>query len=547
MTMKKIYALLLGVVVVSLSVVSCSNKDFDEKFYDPSKTTTVTCDKLMSGVFHVGSVTYKGFGYMTYWRLYTWEAVIAQFTQQKGFTNESGGVYYLQDSWCNDRWNNFYETLVQFRKMQDVAGQENNADNQIFLDLAEVFILDQLDQVVTAFGPAPFSEAGYLAINGDLATSRPAYESDETLFGMMIDRLGVLYNEITSLSISGEVKAKLEKQDFINNGDLDLWARYANSLRLRIATQVAAKGSLTDKAHTAIKECAGRKLADTFESDGTTNGIFGPVVLQTGQGGNFYEWYRDGFSGSDRRSGWASQTVIDAMQITGTDDPRLKVFYHPNAAGDFVGLSIKEDKATQTVNLAKGWDERPYASIDSVTFTANSTMSNPILTPAETQFLLAEAYQQGYAIGDPKAAFKKGVKASIYEWYNRNITSVSNIGSTGNNFHATAADIPTAAAIDAYADAVWSKYANHLEAIMTQKWLHLSLMNAHESWNDIRRTGYPALTYRADTQSQQNRTIVQRLLYPNAEKNDNAANYQAATSSFTDSNSTVLFWATELK
>ena len=546
--MKKIYALLLGVAVVSLSVVSCSNKDFDDKFYDPSKTTTVTCDKLMSGVFHVGSITYKGYGYMTYWRLYTWEGVIAQFTQQKGFTNESGGVYYLQDSWCNDRWTNFYETLVQFRKMQDVAGKENNADNQIFLDLAEVFILDQLDQVVTAFGPAPYSKAGYLAITGDLASSRPEYESDEVLFGMMIDRLGELYNEITSLSISGEVSAKLKKQDFINNGSIDLWARYANSLRLRIATQVAAKGSLTSKAQAAIKECAGRKLADTFESDGTTNGIFGAVGLQTGQGGNFYEWYRDGFSGPDRRSGWASQTVIDAMQITGTDDPRLKIFYHPNAAGEFVGMSIDEEKATQTVNLAKSWDERPYASIDSVTFTANSTMKNPIVTPAETWFLLAEAYQQNYASGDAKAAFKNGVKASIYEWYNRNITSVSNIGgTTGNNFRATVDDIPSETDIEAYAEAVWNEYSEPLEAIMTQKWLHLSFMNAHESWNDIRRTGYPALTYRADTQSQQNRSIVQRLLYPNAEKNDNAANYQAATSSFTDSNATVLFWATELK
>lgn len=546
MTMKKIFALALGLTLV-FSLSSCKDKDFDEKFSDPSKTTTVTCDKLMSGVFHVGSVTYKGYGYMTYWRLYTWEGVIAQFTQQKGFTNESGGVYYLQDSWCNDRWSNFYETLVQFRKMQDVAEKENNSDNQIFLDLAEVFVLDQLDQVITAFGPAPYTEAGYLAITGNLATSRPAYESDEALFSMMIDRLGELYTEITSLSISGEVSAKLQKQDFINGGSIDLWARYANSLRLRVATQVAAKGSLTSKAHSAIAECASRKLADTFEADGTTNGIFGPVGLQTGQGGNFYEWYRDGFSGSDRRSGWASQTVIDAMQITGDDDPRLKIFYHPNAAGEFVGLSIDESKADQTVNLAKPWTERPYASIDSATFTANSTMSNPILTPAETWFLLAEAFQQGYASGDAQAAFTEGVKASIYEWYNRNITSSSNIGSIGTNYQATAADIPSESDIEAYAEAVWGEYTNKLEAIMTQKWLHLSLMNAHESWNDIRRTGYPALTYRADTQAQQNRNIVQRLLYPIAEKNNNTANYQAATASFTDSNDTVLFWATKLQ
>ena len=80
---------------------------------------------------------------------------------------------------------------------------------------------------------------------------------------------------------------------------------------------------------------------------------------------------------------------------------------------------------------------------------------------------------------------------------------------------------------------------------MTQKWVHMGLMNAHESWTDIRRTGYPALTYPEDSQSQTNRTIIQRVLYPIVEKTNNKANYEANT--FKDDNSTVLFWAKELK
>ena len=53
------------------------------------------------------------------------------------------------------------------------------------------------------------------------------------------------------------------------------------------------------------------------------------------------------------------------------------------------------------------------------------------------------------------------------------------------------------------------------------------------------------LTYPEDSQSQTNRTIIQRVLYPIVEKTNNKANYEA--NSFKDDNSTVLFWAKELK
>ena len=539
--MKKIFALTLGITVL-VSLFSCSKKDFDERYYNPSKTTTVTCDKLLSGVLYAGCEQYKSFGYNTYWRLYTWEGFFAQLTQQKGFTNNSGGVYFLQDGWATDRWNNFYETLAQFRLLQKTYEDSADQDTDgIFVACAEVFVIDQLSQLVDVFGPVPYSKAGYLGITGDLASSYPEYENDETLYGMMLDRLGELYNTISGYASSPTsiVSAKMKAQDYLNKGDLDKWLRYANSLRLRLAVHVAAKGSLASKAKGVIAECAGRKLADTM-----ANGIFGEVDTETINSGKFWEWYRDGFAG-DGKNVKASQKLIDAMQITGSDDPRLKVIYNPNAAGKFVGKHVGEKKADQDEADQKGWNDRVYATLDSVTFITNSLMKNPVVSPAETWFLIAEARQSYGLSGSVEEAFKNGVKQSIIEWYDRNMTSTAFNMNPFTHYKATVA--PTDAEMEAYANAVWAKYSNKLEAVMTQKWVHMGLMNAHESWTDIRRTGYPALTYPEDTQSQTNRTIIQRILYPIVEKTNNKANYEAAVSSFTDSNSTVLFWAKELK
>lgn len=545
MTMKKIFALALGLSLI-FSISACKDKDFDEKFADPSKTSTVSCDKLFSGAMFVGSATYKGFAYPTYWRLYTWEGTIAQFTQQVGFTNESGSVYYLSDSWATDRWNNFYEILAQFRLMQSTYNKEAAVDQEgdrIFVDLTEVFVYDHLAQLVDAFGPVPFTEAGYLGITGNYATSFPKYDSDEALYEMMIDRLGELYTDIKGyidnpVTISN---AKLKVQDFLNGGSLDKWLRYANSLRLRLAVHVAAKGSLVAKAKAAIAECAQRELVTNLE-----NGIFGPTGNDMADGGHYYEWYRDGFAG-DGKNFTASQTVIDAMMATGvTEDPRLAIFYYPNAAGAYVGKSVEETKAEQMENDTKTWNERAYATLDSVTFVANGNMKAPIFTPAEAFFLLAEARQAYGLAGSAEAAFKEGVVQSIIEWYDRNMTSTP-LGNMSTGTQQKAAEAPSASDCMAYATTLWESSNDKLETIMTQKWLHFSLINAHESWTDIRRTGYPALYYRPDTQSQQNRNIVQRILYPIVEKNNNTANYNAAVADFEDTNDHVLFWAKKLQ
>ena len=72
-------------------------------------------------------------------------------------------------------------------------------------------------------------------------------------------------------------------------------------------------------------------------------------------------------------------------------------------------------------------------------------------------------------------------------------------------------------------------------------------MQANQAFTDIRRTGYPQLTWPEDATVATYKNVIQRVVYPRAEANSNEVNYKAAIS-MTDNDSPykVLFWAKKI-
>ena len=560
--MKKIFASIL-IAVAALSVLSsCSNKRFNDLYPDPSKTSTVTCDKLMTGTFYAGNQN----TFNSYWRMYTWDNYFGKLAQTIGFSNNSGSVYYINDGYANDRWNNFYDVLRNFRVLENTYNNETadeQAQDRIFLDVAEIFVLDHATQLVDIWGDIPFSKACYLGITGDVAASYPAYDTGADVYKYALTRLDAIYTDIASLqnSISGTTASKLVAQDFINGGDLDLWLRYCNTLMLRLGVHVSAQGTLVSEGKAAVTKAAGRllvtDLSNTIEVESDSDGF------------HYDENFRDGFKDINNT---ANQQMIDAMQITGMEDPRLKVIYVPTQtayipgaeadpedvayeAGEYFGRSTLETDKQQQVRGGGTHNTeatRYYARLNGRTFTYNNFMVSPIISAAEAWFLLAEAYQQGYASGSAETAFKKGVEMSIKAYYTSNILSEDTGRATisvdqANDFQAV--ELPSDAEISDYADAVWAVYADKMEGIMTQKWLHFGIMQATQAWTDIRRTGYPVLYYPKDGADNNGYpTVTQRVKYPNSEYANNNANYKAAAANCdNDSAYSVLFWAKKVE
>jgi len=100
--MKKIIPITLALAAV-LSISGCKKSAFDDKYEDPSKTTSVTCAKLFTGAMYKG----RGYTFNAYWRQYTWENVFGKLAQTIGFSNNSGSMYYYNDGYAADRWNQF--------------------------------------------------------------------------------------------------------------------------------------------------------------------------------------------------------------------------------------------------------------------------------------------------------------------------------------------------------------------------------------------------------------------------------------------------------
>ncbi|MCL1933554.1 MAG: SusD/RagB family nutrient-binding outer membrane lipoprotein [Candidatus Azobacteroides sp.] len=533
--MKRIYLYFI-LSVTALSFASCADHQYSDKYNDPSKTDIVYCDKLMTGVFYTGRV----YTFNSYWRMYTWDnTVIGVYAQTLGFTNSAGTLYSANDSYANDRWINFYNTLTQFRLLQSIYDGLNESDQntyRLFKDLAEVFIYDHLSQIIDTFGDAPFEKAGYLAIMGDVADSYPSYDKATDLYTMMLDRLGELYTDIHNLNTDLEnlpltFKA-LPKQDFINYGDLNKWEKYCNSLRLRLAVRVASQGDLSAKGKQVVAEILNgnyplvSNLDETIKLDSNdqdTGAFFNPDDIRTG--------YID--------QSRASQAMLDALTLLVSDenDPRLPIMYSKNAAGQYKGLSTRETYADQQVNTALPESQRVYSRIDSTTVMYNTQFISPILTAAEVDFLKAEAYQNGWASGDAKTAFVNGILHSAQFYFEENAISPSTYGTKMN--------IPADEVITAYAEKAWDAATNKEEAIITQKWLNFGFMQPVQAWNEVRRTGYPQLYFPDDPLAQLLKTLPSRVRYPASERSNNTANYNAQVQAMggTDDPYIKLFWA----
>ena len=529
--MKKIFSLLLGCIMVC-NFSACSDDDYTDKYADPGKTSTASCSKLMTGVFYKGA----RWSYNGYWRQFTWENVVGgKFAQTFGFTNIDGSRYSINDSYANNRWEDFYDVLTQFRELQanyEALGNVEKELNKVFYYAAEVFVYDQLAQVIDAFGDVPFSKAGYLTVTGDLVGSYASYDSATDLYTMMLDRLGVLSTELQNVpSVSG-----FASQDFLNKGDLNKWVKYCNSLRLRLATRVASQGDLASKGQTVIAEVlnGNNPLTTTFDDN-----MVGLVIKGTGSyhaagGLDFGDEFRDGFKDHSR----ASQKMLDVLK----DDPRLVIMYSKNAQGGYKGYSPRESYADQVSNGNLAEAVRVYSRIDSTTVIFNRNLKSPIMTAAEVNFLKAEAYQRGWANGNAKDAFVNGVLESTKFYYDLNNDADN---SQLNASPIRVVDPPADSEVIAYAEAMWDASSNKIELILTQKWVNFGYMQATQAWNDVRRTGYPELYFESDPTAAVVKTPPNRIMYPNSERAYNEANYRAQVAKMPNGDDyyTKLFWA----
>ena len=567
--MKKIFFVVFAAVGL-MTLASCSDSDFDEKYADPSKTTTVGVPQVFSGILDAGN----GWMNPTYWRYYTQSTTSGCFSGVIGNSNGRGRFRGASEGYFNIRWQDFYNMLTQYRVLEDNYNNLPDGQkpaNEIFLLLGRTLVEAQLHEMLSIWGDVPFNGAGSLWKSGDYAAAKEAavYDDDVALYTQILADLKQVGDFFAAGNLSAIGLTSLKTQDFTSaEGSADIWQRYVNSLRLRIALHLATNGDLTAQARSAIGEILGNPSKyPLIETNAQNMGVNGDT--QTDKF-NYGKGIAQALAG--RHEGSGSQAMLDAMNVPANGipdantDPRLAAIYDCNPDGEYVAYNnaltdaqiskIADDKNKEYLDRDANLHANYYCYIDSIafagwaTYQGNANLNGIWINAAEVALSKAEAYLMGYGVSananTAKTNFVNGVALSNeYYW---NMKTNSSLYKAGNDSYSGFREltVPTNDDFIAYAEKIWD---GSQRVIATQLWLNFGFMNELEAWNVNRRTGFPNVKFARDTQQNDYPTPPHRLPYPTDEKEYNASNYDVAVKANCGGDNTLggyytkLFWA----
>jgi hypothetical protein len=334
----------------------------------------------------------------------------------------------------------------------------------------------------------PYSEA----LKSDQGILKPKYYDQQAIYEYLVVQLDSAINLIdTSPTDAVEIGAN----DIIYNGNMELWKKFANTLKLRLLIN---QSDMSDRG--AYISAALATTASAGYLGAGEGAMSNPGYLQSaGKMNPFWEnFYKQ--DGSQQADGLgytvAGQDACDFL--TANNDPRKLRFFAPYSGtaiqGNYYGATVLH-LVTETSKLGPGMLQ-------------GYNMSSPILTDFESLFLQAEAVDRGLISGDEKALYEAGVTQSIIYM--------------GGSAAAAAAYL--AQGIDLV---TYDSSPNKRKTILTQKWCALNGLSPMPIWTDYRRTGFPDFLHFSADPARASDTPCVRLLYPQTEINTNNDNVVA--------------------
>lgn len=523
----KRYLIFVGLSLASIIyTTSCQKSAFDDYYRDPSKVTEATVERLFSGMIY----SYRQLIVPDYRNIFvTLRPTVFRYLHISGWFNEANHLV-PGGAAIEDRWSRYYEGLAQFKELENAYNNSvpvEQEEKRIFYLAAKVVFYDQTQQTVDLHGDIPWSEAGQLSKNeSDYQSSYPAYDRAQDIYTTMLDDLKTISDELRTITLTSTMAGRFTTQDVINGGDVKLWERYCNSLRVRMLMRVAESPEFGSRAN--------QELAEIIDNPATY-----PLITSNDENAQLEIYSIDdnsiqtkGIKDAFEAEGWyanlASKRMIDHM--VENEDPRLPFIFEPGAEanGDFIGLDQSLTSSAQS-DLARGGT---IAIFNRSAISRNEYFMGVLFSATEANLLLAEYYQKNGNPAAAKTAFENAVNASVDLYRDIRAASAENT--------VPAAPNPTQAQKNAYlANLDWDGSSDKIQLIATQKWIHFGVIQTVQAWSEIRRYDYPTFDFRIQNSDIQ-KTVPVKFNLPPSESTYNAENYNAVREQ--DNVNTKLFW-----
>lgn len=448
-------------------------------------------------------------------------AWLYQWNQQAAMFSASG--YRLDDN-TTDAWRNYYATMANAFDIDNLIADEEKPEDFVNIQ-AMVKVVMAYKTLTTSllYGDLPYSEAG----KGFLSTEgfRPVYDSQQSVMESAINDLSWAVDNLST----NASQVSLEGADVLFNNDVDMWIKFANSLRLRYAMAMNEKdASFADPVITAALTKPLLAASEYVSLDPVS--VPGLVNKRDG----YYRGNSYMRMGSTMFEAMSSSNAVDG---SGIYDLRCTILWEPNENDEWIPYPQNPGNDVAVVTgdphvpgrLTDWNSSRSNFAAFNVYYVNDETLPQFVITGTQISFLKAEIYNRGIAgVGaSPSMAedfYNEGITASVNFWYNHAYNSIWDVNKpaaaepTESEMQAMLANPNVAYSTDG---------ATALSQIYKQSWISL-IHQPFEAWNLQRRTnnGTPNVTLAASSLV----TDFNRLTYPQSERETNRVNYNSATS-----------------
>lgn len=397
-------------------------------------------------------------------------------------------------------WNGIYYTVSQLKSIEKKAAE---LDWKFYQGMSKILQAHEIAVLVDVYNNVPFSKAWDLAGN-----IRPAYDKGEDVYKAAFTQIN---DGLALIKAAGQDK-NLSTVDIMFQGDKTKWAKFANTLKLRLLIHTSKTTTFSASAEIAKISAEGSGFL------GNGQGATVQPGYTADKPNPYYNAHFFSISGVENDN-YNRANVFSLDLMKSLVDERYKVLYRPakSLPGQWRG-TIYGNTPVDDVNSDR-------TSGPGYAITANATVPMWIMTSVEAMFLRAEAVTRGWLPGNAQTAYEDAVKESFVSLGVPNALVEATNYLTGLNVRIA---WPATGTLD-----------QKMAVIMWQKYFALNGIQANETWSDVRRLKVvqPPLSVAPERGTN---TIPVRLLYPNEEYFYNAENVaaQGTISQF----SSKIFW-----
>lgn len=412
------------------------------------------------------------------------------WTRDVGASNSS---YYFNEHTYNvtsDFYSGIFENLMLRTSNFTFIINSEEPNYEYYKAISKILKAKYFQYLVDLYGDIPYTEAHKRGQN-----LTPAYDDDMAIYRNLVVQLEQAVSLIDNAPSSA---INPGANDVILQGNMAMWKKLANTLKLKILIRESQKASSAAYVQSEMQEL----VAANAQFLGPNDNIRINPGFNNNKPNAFASLFLD--STGAFLNNWSSTaaTKYTITYLTNTNDGRRNRIYSAASNGTYAG-----HQQGDVLNASTNY---PVSHVGTGLLTSNA-QDGIIFTAAESLFLQAEAVQRNLLPGVAKNLYESGITesykffglsaADATAYYNQAISLVNWNASTGNE----------------------------IEAIINQKWIALNGINGIETWIENTRTGFPAHVPLSTVAPGTSRPV--RLLYPSSEISGNTANVPAQNES----------------